>query len=84
MASKIENILDKIGNTIQDMTKGGYQPTIPTPNSNGKNNGQTCLEKVGMEMRKNALMKNEWQKDLQYTKTLVDAEYLVQSEFKIS
>ena len=29
-------------------------------------------------------MRNEWKRDLQYTKLLVDAEYLIQTEFKVS
>ena len=34
--------------------------------------------------RKEHLMRNEWKKDLQYTKILVNAEYDIQTEFKIS
>jgi len=29
------------------------------------------------------ILRNEWRKDLTYSKTLVDAEYLIQTEFKI-
>ncbi len=34
--------------------------------------------------REEHLMRNEWKKNLQYTKTLVNAEYDIQTEFKIS
>lgn len=34
--------------------------------------------------REEHLMRNEWKKDLQYTRLLVNAEYEVQTEFKIS
>ena len=30
------------------------------------------------------MMRNEWRKDLAYSKPLVDAEYLIQTEFKVS
>lgn len=47
-------------------------------------NGQTCLEKRGIEARNQQLQCNEWQKDLQYSKQLVEAEYNIQSEFPIT
>jgi peptidoglycan hydrolase CwlO-like protein len=28
-------------------------------------------------------MRNEWRKDIQYTRALVNAEYMIQTEFKI-
>ena len=34
--------------------------------------------------REENLYRNEWLKDLQYTKTLVDAEYDIQTEFKVA
>lgn len=34
--------------------------------------------------RESSLMLNEWKNDLQYTKALVDSEYEVQTEFKVS
>lgn len=47
-------------------------------------NGKTQLEKIGQEARMTALLRNEWRKDLEYSKPLVDAEYLIQTEFKVS
>ena len=49
-----------------------------------KDNGQTCLEKFGIEARGEHLFRNEWRKDIQYTKSLVDAEYDIQNEFIVS
>lgn len=46
-------------------------------------NGQTCLERFGVDMRKKHLIRNEWKKDLPYTKAYIDAEYDVQTEFVI-
>jgi hypothetical protein len=37
-----------------------------------------------VEARNAHLMRNEWKRDLQYSKQLVNAEYLIQSEFKVS
>lgn len=42
------------------------------------------LERIGMEARKETLSRNEWRKDSEYTKALVQAEYLIQHEFKVS
>ena len=46
--------------------------------------GQTCLERFGFMSRQEHLFRNEWHRDVQYTKQLVDAEYNIQSEFKVS
>lgn len=56
-------------------------------NSNGtalQSNGQTCLERFGMMARQRHLRRNEWSRDIEYTKPLVDEEYTVQTEFKVS
>ena len=47
-------------------------------------NGQTCLESVGMAARKHHLMRNEWGRDVEYCKRIVDEEYNIQTEFKVS
>ena len=47
-------------------------------------NGQTCLEKKGIEARQQQLQCNEWRNDLQYSKQLVEAEYNIQVEFPIT
>ena len=81
MANTIDNTFRKIGNTIENIMGGS---STQQPSSNGTTNGkQTCLEKFGIEARKEHLYRNEWKVDLQYTKALVDAEYMVQTEFPV-
>lgn len=54
-------------------------------------NGQTCLEKYGLEARKVHLQRNDWgnpnipstSNKMEYTKVLVDSEYAIQTDFKI-
>lgn len=81
MANTLENTLKKIGNVVQDIFTGAPEPPVV---SKGTSTGQTCLEKVGMEARKMHLLRNEWRKDLEYSKPLVLAEYDIQTEFKVS
>lgn len=81
--SPIERTLDRIGNVVQDIFTGPSEPPV-VKSMNGSTTGQTCLEKVGMEARKTHLMRNEWRKDLEYSKPLVLAEYEIQTEFKVS
>lgn len=81
MANTIDNTFRKIGNTIENIMGGS---STQQPSSNGTTNGkQTCLEKFGIEARKEHLYRNEWKVDLQYTKALVNAEYAVQNEFPV-
>ena len=79
--SPIERTLNKIGNVVQDIFTG---PSEPPAKVSKYLTGQTCLEKVGMEARKTHLLRNEWRKDLEYSKPLVLAEYQIQTEFKVS
>ena len=44
---------------------------------------QTCLERFGIEARKEHLYRNEWKMDFQYTKALVNSEYMIQNEFPV-
>ena len=82
MAKKsYEKVLDSIGTAIESLFKG-QDATQPTVSSNGLK--QTCLERFGMEARHKHILRNGWRKDLEYSKPLVDAEYLIQSEFKVS
>lgn len=37
----------------------------------------------GRHARAYHLTRNEWKKDLQYTRALVNSEYMIQTEFKI-
>lgn len=82
MANTVENTFNKVGNVLEQIfgTASTQQPDSNRYNNGGK---QTCLEKMGMEARKYHLLRNEWRKDLAYSKPLVDAEYLIQTEFKI-
>ena len=80
MANTVDNTLNKIGNTLESIFG---TPSTQQPTTNKGDGMQTCLEKVGMEARKYHLMRNEWRKDLEYSKPLVDAEYLIQTEFKV-
>ena len=47
------------------------------------NNGQTCLEKYGIEERQEHLQRNWYTKDYYYDKPLIDSEYQ-QKTFKIT
>ena len=48
-------------------------------------NGQTCIEKKGIEARNEHLIRNEWVKgQLEYTKALISSEYKIQNEFLVS
>ena len=82
MANTLNNTLNKIGDAIESVL--GTKKTAPHNDPNRVYTGQTCLERFGMEARNTQLLRNEWRKDLQYTKPLVDAEYLIQTEFKVS
>jgi hypothetical protein len=80
MANTVNNTLNKIGDVVEDImsTKRSVIPVAPVVHK------QTCLEQFGMQAREEHLFRNEWQKNLQYTKTLVDAEYSIQTEFKVA
>jgi hypothetical protein len=79
MANTLNNTLNKISDTA-----GAVSNPRQYNNPNRVYANQTCLERFGMEARSAHLMRNEWNRDLQYTKLLVDAEYLIQTEFKVS
>ena len=83
MANTLNNTLDKVGNAIESVLSVGKNKGFEkNPQINSQ--GQTCLERFGMEARNEHLLRNEWKKDLQYSKLLVDAEYNIQTEFKVS
>ena len=83
MANTLNNTLNKIGDAVEAILSGGKNKGFEK-NTQINSQGQTCLERFGMEARNAHLMRNEWKRDLQYTKLLVDAEYLIQTEFKVS
>ena len=77
---KVERTLDNIGRVVEKIVGTVKdEPLASAPITN-----QSNLERFGMAARKEHLFRNEWQKNLQYTKTLVESEYMIQSEFKIS
>lgn len=82
MANTVENTFDKIGNTLETLfgTASGAKQ-LETNKGVGK---ASSLEMYGMQARQYHLNKNEWRKDLQYTRALVNAEYNIQTEFKIN
>ena len=82
MANTVDNTMNKIGDVVEAIF-GKPQPQQPTSNTQIKDGKQTCLEKFGIEARKYHLLRNEWRKDLEYSKPLVDSEYLIQTEFKV-
>jgi hypothetical protein len=83
MANTLSNTLDKIGNVVESIMSATNKAT-QYEGSNRVYMGQTCLERFGMEARNAHLLRNEWRKDLAYSKPLVDAEYMIQTEFKVS
>lgn len=83
MANTLNNTINKIGDAVEAILSGGKNKGFEK-NTQINSQGQTCLERFGMEARSTQLLRNEWRKDLQYTKPLVDAEYLIQTEFKVS
>ena len=86
MANTLQDTYNSIANVTEGLFKAfnksqqsQSQPTIPL----GKGKGQTCLESFAIEARKMHLLRNEWRKDLEYSKPLVVAEYEIQTEFKV-
>ena len=79
--STVNSTINKVGSTIEALFGGKPKPQQPISNSNGGK--QTCLERFGIEARGYHLLRNEWRKDLEYSKPLVDAEYMIQNEFPV-
>lgn len=79
--STVNSTINKVGSTIEALFGGKPKPQQPDSNSNGGK--QTCLERFGIEARGYHLLRNEWRKDLEYSKPLVDAEYMIQNEFPV-
>lgn len=76
----VENTYKKVANTLSALF-GTKDVSQPNTNNGGK---PSMLEMIGMEARKYHLDRNEWDKGLQYTRALVNAEYTIQTEFKIN
>lgn len=80
--SDFEKAVDKIGDAIEHIFGGGGSVSKEQPTSSGQGKA-SALEAFGMKARAHHLIRNEWGKDIQYTRPLVEAEYLIQTEFKI-
>ena len=77
------NFVQIVGDTLEAMF-GTRKPEITTQTGTYKQTGdQSNLEKIGFVMRKDHLLRNEWGKDMEYTKQLVASEYLIQNEFLV-
>lgn len=78
------NFVQRVGDTLETMF-GTRKNEITTQTGTYKQSGgQSNLEKIGFAMRKDHLMRNEWGKaTVEYTKQLVESEYLIQNEFLI-
>lgn len=75
--------LDNIGNAIEHIFGGGggnSENEQPKQKGSGK---MSALEAIGMKARAYHMLRNEWGKNIEYTRPLVEAEYLIQTEFKI-
>lgn len=83
MASTIENTLNKIGDVVEEILGGKKKSTSLNGYVSSGGRLQTPLEKVGLESRMEHLNHNEWNKDVPYSKLLVEAEYDVQKEFVV-
>lgn len=78
------NFVQRVGDTLETMF-GTRKNEITTQTGTYKQTGdQSNLEKIGFQMRKEHLLRNEWGKEtVEYTKQLVESEYLIQNEFLI-
>lgn len=78
------NFVQRVGDTLETMF-GTRKNEITTQTGAYKQTGdQSNLEKIGFQMRKEHLLRNEWGKEtVEYTKQLVESEYLIQNEFLI-
>ena len=83
MANAIERTLNQIGNVVQEIFNGPPEP--PSVIGSKPSTGQTCLEYMGMQYRRDQLRHNTWRReDIEYSRPLVLAEYDIQTEFKVS
>lgn len=78
------NFIQRVGDTLETMF-GTRKNEVTTQTGTYKQTGdQSNLEKIGFQMRKDHLLRNEWGKEtVEYTKQLVESEYLIQNEFLI-
>ena len=82
MANTLENTLNKVGNAIESVLGSKQNKTYVS--NQIQSEGQSNLERFGRVARQEHIKRNEWRYDLGYSKPLVDAEYLIQTEFKVT
>lgn len=86
MASAIDKTLNRVGNAVGDAIESIFSGKRETVISGEKvGNKQTCLEHIGMRLRAEHIEQNLWRRnDVEYSKPLIDAEYNIQTEFKVT
>jgi hypothetical protein len=85
MPSPLEKTINKVADSIERLFNGGnVTPPIVTELSLRNGGKQSCLEKYGIRLRAEHIEQNTWRKnDIEYSKPLIDAEYMIQTEFKV-
>jgi hypothetical protein len=85
MPSPLERTINKVADSIEELfSRGNVTPPIVTELSLRNGGKQTCLEKYGIRLRAEHIEQNTWRKnDIEYSKPLIDAEYMIQTEFKV-
>ena len=85
MPSPLERTINKVADTVEELfNRGSVTPPIVTELSLRNGGKQTCLEKYGIRLRAEHIEQNTWRKnDIEYSKPLIDAEYMIQTEFKV-
>ena len=85
MPSPLERTINKVADSIERLFNGGnVTPPIVTELSLRNGGKQSCLEKYGIRLRAEHIEQNTWRKnDIEYSKPLIDAEYMIQTEFKV-
>ena len=78
------NFVQRVGDTLEAMINGRKAAESSQGGHQNQTGEQSNLEKIGFAMRKDHLVRNEWGKaTVEYTKQLVESEYLIQNEFLI-
>jgi len=85
MPSPLEKTINKVADTVEELfNRRSATPPIVTELSLRNGGKQTCLEKYGIRLRAEHIEQNTWRKnDIEYSKPLIDAEYMIQTEFKV-
>jgi len=81
MANTLGNTALKVKDAVSAVINGVKPINVGRRGTDGL---QTPLEMFGMQIRASQITGNTYGRCLQYTKALVDAEYMVQQEFPVS